>query len=105
MIDFIKHSPIHFTLTIEPIILKNYVHQFWWNAEIQERDGSEVHQTVVDENEILVTEEVIRDVLKLEDAEGVVNFSNDEIFEGLERMGYERRGDRIKFHKGMFSPQ
>nr|GEY45820.1 retrotransposon protein, putative, unclassified [Tanacetum cinerariifolium] len=39
---------------------------------------------------IAISEDVIREILQLDDAEGVVCLPNEEIFAGLARMGYEK---------------
>nr|GEV24707.1 hypothetical protein [Tanacetum cinerariifolium] len=47
-------------------------------------------QALVNKKRIVITEEVVREILQLHDAEGVICLPNDEIFAGLARMGYEK---------------
>nr|GFC45156.1 hypothetical protein [Tanacetum cinerariifolium] len=47
-------------------------------------------QALVDKKRIVITEEVVREILQLNDAEGVICLPNEEIFAGLARMGYEK---------------
>nr|GEV29691.1 retrovirus-related Pol polyprotein from transposon TNT 1-94 [Tanacetum cinerariifolium] len=47
-------------------------------------------QALVDKKKVLISEAVIRDVLRLDDAEGVDCLPNEDIFIGLTRMGYEK---------------
>nr|GFC36874.1 hypothetical protein [Tanacetum cinerariifolium] len=47
-------------------------------------------QALVDKKRIVITEEVVREILQLNDAECVVCLPNEEIFAGLARMGYEK---------------
>nr|GFA86972.1 hypothetical protein [Tanacetum cinerariifolium] len=47
-------------------------------------------QALVDKKRIVITEEVVCEILQLNDAEGVICLPNDEIFAGLARMGYEK---------------
>nr|GFB85269.1 hypothetical protein [Tanacetum cinerariifolium] len=47
-------------------------------------------QALVDKKRIVITEEVVYEILQLNDAEGVICLPNDEIFAGLARMGYEK---------------
>nr|GEX75801.1 hypothetical protein [Tanacetum cinerariifolium] len=47
-------------------------------------------QALVDKKKIVISEVVIREILKLDDAEGVVFLPNEEIFAGLAQMGYEK---------------
>nr|GFA22060.1 ribonuclease H-like domain, reverse transcriptase, RNA-dependent DNA polymerase [Tanacetum cinerariifolium] len=46
-------------------------------------------QALVDKKRIVITEEVVHEILQLDDAEGVICLPNDEIFDGLARMGNE----------------
>nr|GFC71635.1 hypothetical protein [Tanacetum cinerariifolium] len=54
---------------------------------------------------VLISEAVIRDVLRLDDAEGVDCLPNEEIFIGLARMGYENQSTKLTFYKAFFSSQ
>nr|GEW97231.1 hypothetical protein [Tanacetum cinerariifolium] len=62
-------------------------------------------QALVDKNRIMITEEVVRAILQLNDAEGAVCLPNDEIFAGLARMGYEKPSTKLTFYKAFFSTQ
>nr|GEW41430.1 hypothetical protein [Tanacetum cinerariifolium] len=55
-----------------------------WSADVTRL------QALVDKKKVLISEAVIRDVLRLDDAEGVDCLPNEEIFIGLTRMGYEK---------------
>nr|GFC38842.1 hypothetical protein [Tanacetum cinerariifolium] len=48
-------------------------------------------------------EDVIREILHLDDAEGVVCLPNEEIFAGLAQMGYEKPSTKLTFYKAFFS--
>nr|GEZ57439.1 uncharacterized mitochondrial protein AtMg00810-like [Tanacetum cinerariifolium] len=48
-------------------------------------------------------EAVIREILRLDDAEGVDCLPNEEIFTGLARMGYEKPSTKLMFYKDFFS--
>nr|GEV09140.1 hypothetical protein [Tanacetum cinerariifolium] len=56
-------------------------------------------QALVDKKKVVVTEATIRDVLYLDDAEGVECLPNEEIFVELARMGYERPSTKLTFYK------
>nr|GEV37908.1 hypothetical protein [Tanacetum cinerariifolium] len=47
-------------------------------------------QALVDKKQVVISEAVIREVLRLDDAEGVDCLPKEEIFTGLARMGYEK---------------
>nr|GEX36402.1 hypothetical protein [Tanacetum cinerariifolium] len=52
-----------------------------------------------------ITEATIREVLHLDDAEGVECLPNEEIFAKLARMGYEKPSTKLTFYKAFFSSQ
>nr|GEY63664.1 hypothetical protein [Tanacetum cinerariifolium] len=56
-------------------------------AILEKSDAAQGLQALVDKKRILITEEVVREILQLNDAEGVICLPNDEIFAGLARMG------------------
>nr|GEX65256.1 uncharacterized mitochondrial protein AtMg00810-like [Tanacetum cinerariifolium] len=62
-------------------------------------------QALVDRKKVVVTEASIRDVLCLDDAEGVDCLPNEEIFAELARMGYENPSTKLTFYKAFFSSQ
>nr|GEW86391.1 hypothetical protein [Tanacetum cinerariifolium] len=53
----------------------------------------------------MLSENVIREILQLDDAEGVVCLPNEEIFVGLAQMGYEKPSTKLTFYKAFFSSQ
>nr|GEU88460.1 hypothetical protein [Tanacetum cinerariifolium] len=62
-------------------------------------------QALVDKKKVVVTEATIRDILCLNDAEGVDCLPNEEIFAELARMGYEKPSAKLTFYKAFFSSQ
>nr|GFA41533.1 synaptobrevin, longin-like domain protein [Tanacetum cinerariifolium] len=62
-------------------------------------------QALVDKKRIVITEEVVREILQLNDAEGAICLPNDEIFAGLARMRYEKPSTKLTFYKAFFSTQ
>nr|GEV17956.1 putative ribonuclease H-like domain-containing protein [Tanacetum cinerariifolium] len=54
---------------------------------------------------VVVTEDVIRKVLCLDDADGVECLPNEDIFTELTRMGYEKLPPKLMFYKTFFSTQ
>nr|GFA80167.1 synaptobrevin, longin-like domain protein [Tanacetum cinerariifolium] len=54
---------------------------------------------------VVVTKAAIREVLRLDDAEGVDCLPNEEIFTELARMGYEKPSTKLTFYKAFFSSQ
>nr|GEZ36695.1 hypothetical protein [Tanacetum cinerariifolium]GEZ36894.1 hypothetical protein [Tanacetum cinerariifolium] len=62
-------------------------------------------QALVDKKRVVVTEAAIREVLRLDDAEGVDCLPNEEIFIVLARMGYEKPSTKLTFYKAFLSSQ
>nr|GFA21941.1 hypothetical protein [Tanacetum cinerariifolium] len=75
IIDFLSGSYIYYALTVNP--------------HMYEKD----------------CENVIREILQLDDAEGVVCLPNEDIFAGLAQMGYEKPSTKLTFYKAFFSSQ
>nr|GFB84659.1 hypothetical protein [Tanacetum cinerariifolium] len=56
-------------------------------------------QALVDKKRIVITEEVVCEILQLNDAEGVICLPNEEIFAGLPRMRYEKPSTKLTFYR------
>nr|GFC72466.1 ribonuclease H-like domain-containing protein [Tanacetum cinerariifolium] len=59
-------------------------------------------QALVDKKRIVITKEVVCEILQLNDAEGIICLPNDEIFAGLARMGYEKPSTKLTFYKAFY---
>nr|GEX71033.1 hypothetical protein [Tanacetum cinerariifolium] len=76
----------------------------FWNTIIVKQSADVTRlQALVDKKKVMISEAVIRDVLRLDDTEGVDCFLNEEIFPGLARMGYEKPSTKLTFYKAFFS--
>nr|GEW51098.1 hypothetical protein [Tanacetum cinerariifolium] len=60
---------------------------------------------LVDKKKVVVTEAIIREALRLDDAEGVDCLPNEELFTELARMRYEKPSTKLTFYKAFFSSQ
>nr|GEU34031.1 putative ribonuclease H-like domain-containing protein [Tanacetum cinerariifolium] len=105
IIDFLRGSNIHYALTVNPHIYVSCIKQFWNTASVKRSDDVTRLQALVDKKNIVISEDVIRGILQLDDAEGVVCFSNKDIFAGLAQMGYEKPSTKLTFYKAFFSSQ
>nr|GEY86729.1 hypothetical protein [Tanacetum cinerariifolium] len=78
----------------------------FWNTVSVKRSGDVTRlQDLVDKKKIVIFEAIIREILQLDDAEGVVCLPNEEIFVGLAQMGYEKPSTKLTFYKAFFSSQ
>nr|GEY66645.1 hypothetical protein [Tanacetum cinerariifolium] len=105
IIDFLSGSYINHALTMNPYVYISCIKQFW-NTAVVKRSGDVTRlQALVDKKRIVITEEVVREILQLNDTEGVICLPNKEIFAGLARMGYEKLSTKLTFYKAFFSTQ
>nr|GFA91680.1 hypothetical protein [Tanacetum cinerariifolium] len=105
IINFLSGSYINHALTVNPYVFISCIKQFW-NTAVVKRSGDVTRlQALVNKKRIVITEEVVREILQLNDAEGVVCLPNEEIFAGLARMGYEKPSTKLTFYKAFFSTQ
>nr|GEU72722.1 hypothetical protein [Tanacetum cinerariifolium] len=79
--------------------------QFWNTVAIKQVNDITRLQALVDKKKVVITEATIREVLCLDDAEGVDCLPNEEIFTELARMGYEKPSTKLTFYKAFFSSQ
>nr|GEX81105.1 hypothetical protein [Tanacetum cinerariifolium] len=78
---------------------------FWITVAIKQVNDVTRLQALVDKKKVVVTEVAIREVLQLDDAEGVDCLRNEEIFTKLARMGYEKPSTKFTFYKAFFLSQ
>nr|GEY34654.1 hypothetical protein [Tanacetum cinerariifolium] len=62
-------------------------------------------QALVDKKKVIITKAIIRDALRLDDAEGIECLPNEEIFPELARIGYEKPSTKLTFYKAFFLSQ
>nr|GEX96160.1 hypothetical protein [Tanacetum cinerariifolium] len=105
IINFLSGSYINHALTVNPHVYISCIKQFWNTAMVKRSSDVTRLQALVDKKRIVITEEVVREILQLNDAEGVIYLPNEEIFAGLARMGYEKPSTKLTFYKAFFSTQ
>nr|GEV30605.1 hypothetical protein [Tanacetum cinerariifolium] len=103
--DFLSGSYIHYALTMNPHIYILCIKQFWNTASVKCSGDITRLQALVDKKKIVIFEVVIREILQLDDAKGIICFPNEEIFVGLAQMGYEKPSTKLTFYKAFFSSQ
>nr|GEY14453.1 hypothetical protein [Tanacetum cinerariifolium] len=78
---------------------------FWNTITIKKVNDVTRLQALVYRKKVVITEAAIREVLRLDDAEGVDCLPNEKIFAELARMGYEKPSTKLTFYKAFFSSQ
>nr|GFA89768.1 xylulose kinase-1 [Tanacetum cinerariifolium] len=71
VINFLNGSYIKYSLTINPNIYVSCIKQFWNTVVIKQDNGVTRLQALVNKKKVVITEAGIREVLRLDDAEGV----------------------------------
>nr|GEV31664.1 ribonuclease H-like domain-containing protein [Tanacetum cinerariifolium] len=79
--------------------------KFWNTVAIKQINDVTRLEALVDKKKVVITKDAIREVLQLDDAEGVDCLPNEEIFVELARMGYEKPTTKLTFYKAFFSSQ
>nr|GFC62064.1 hypothetical protein [Tanacetum cinerariifolium] len=72
IIDFLSGSYIHYALTVNPHIYISCIKQFWNTASVKRSGDVTRLQALVDKKKIMIFEVIIREILQLDDAEGVL---------------------------------
>nr|GEV66502.1 hypothetical protein [Tanacetum cinerariifolium] len=103
LINFMNGSYIKYALTVNPDIYVSCIKQFWNIVAIKQVNDVTRLQSLVDKKKVVITEAAIKEVLRLDDAEGVDCLPNEEIFAELARMGYENPSTKLTFYKSFFS--
>nr|GEU86565.1 xylulose kinase-1 [Tanacetum cinerariifolium] len=105
IINFLNESYIKYALTVNPTIYVSCIKQFWNTVVIKHSNDVTRLQALVDKKKVVVTEAAIKDVLHLDDAEGVDCLPNEDIFTELARIRYEKPSTKLTFYKAFFSSQ
>nr|GEW93338.1 hypothetical protein [Tanacetum cinerariifolium] len=105
ILDFLNGISIKYYLTVNPNIYVSCVKQFWTTVTVKKVNDVIRLQAQVDKKKVVVTKATIREVLRLDDAEGVECLPNEEIFAELARIGYEKPSTQLTFYKALFSSQ
>nr|GEV79166.1 hypothetical protein [Tanacetum cinerariifolium] len=103
--QLLDYGYIKYALTVNPNIYVSYIKQFWNTVVVKQTDDVTRLQALVYRKKVVIMEAAIRDVLRLNDAEGVDCLPNEEIFAELARMGYEKPSTKLTFYKALFSSQ
>nr|GEZ46568.1 hypothetical protein [Tanacetum cinerariifolium] len=83
IIDFLSGSYINYALTVSPHIYISCIKQFWNTAVVKRMGDVTRLQALVDKTKIVISEDAIREILQLDDAEGVWKFLIHTILQSL----------------------
>nr|GEW82418.1 hypothetical protein [Tanacetum cinerariifolium] len=105
IVNFLTSSTIHYALTVSPTIYASYIKQFWATAKSKiVNDVKQIHAKVNGKTVVILESTMMSD-LHFNDEDDITCLSNDEIFENLALMGYERVSTKFTFQKAFFCHQ
>nr|GEU64025.1 ribonuclease H-like domain-containing protein [Tanacetum cinerariifolium] len=81
------------------------VSAFWNSVAVKKVNDVTQLQALVDKKKLVITKASIRDVLRLDDTEGIECLPNEKIFAELARIGYEKPSTKLAFYKAFFLSQ
>nr|GEU84214.1 xylulose kinase-1 [Tanacetum cinerariifolium] len=83
IVDFLNTQVIQYALMVNPTIYVSCIKQFWATASIKRVNDVVKLQALIDKKKVVVTEDIIRQDLRLDDADGVECLSTEVIFAEL----------------------
>nr|GFA37091.1 hypothetical protein [Tanacetum cinerariifolium] len=83
IVDFLNAHPIQYALMVNPPIYVSCIKQFWDSVSVKKTNDVVRLQALIDRKKVVVTEDSIRQDLRLDDADGVECLPNEEIFAEL----------------------
>nr|GEU47743.1 hypothetical protein [Tanacetum cinerariifolium] len=105
IVDFLTAHTIQYALMVNPTTYVSCIKQFWASVSIKKSNDAVKLQALIDRKKVIITEDTIRQALRLDDADGIDCLPNEEIFAELARMGYEKPSTKLTFYKAFFSAQ
>nr|GEU48810.1 putative ribonuclease H-like domain-containing protein [Tanacetum cinerariifolium] len=91
-----------YALVVNPTIYVSCIKKFWATATLKKANDVVQLHALTDGKNVVVTEDVIRRDLHLDDVDRVECLPNEEIFAELARMGYEKPPPKLTFYKACF---
>nr|GEZ05868.1 hypothetical protein [Tanacetum cinerariifolium] len=103
IVDFLNAHTIQYALMVNPTIYVSCIKQFWASILVKKSNDVVKLQALIDRKKVIITEDTIRQNLRLDDANAIDCLPNEEIFAELARMGYEKPSTKLTFYKNEFS--
>nr|GEV74844.1 hypothetical protein [Tanacetum cinerariifolium] len=84
IVDFLNAQVIQYALMVNPIIYVSCIKQFWSFISIKRSNEVARLQALIDRKKVVITEDSIRQAIRLDDADGVDCLPNEEFFTELD---------------------
>nr|GEX14064.1 hypothetical protein [Tanacetum cinerariifolium] len=105
IVNFLNAHVIQYALMVNLTIYVSCIKQFWTFVSIKKSNDVMRLQSLINRKKVIITEDIIRQALRLDDADGVDCLPNEEIFVELAKMGYEKTSTKLTFYKAFFLTQ
>nr|GEV21950.1 copia protein [Tanacetum cinerariifolium] len=79
------------------------IKKFWSSVSLKKTNDVIRLQALVDRRNVIITEDSVRQALRLDDANNIDCLPNEEMFVELARIGYEKPYTKLTFYKNEFS--
>nr|GEW04992.1 hypothetical protein [Tanacetum cinerariifolium] len=91
IVDFLNAHNIQYALMVNPPIYVLCIKQFWASVSVKKTNDVVKLQALIDRKKVVITEDTIRQALRLDDADGIECLSNEEIFAELARCSFRTK--------------
>nr|GEW91888.1 hypothetical protein [Tanacetum cinerariifolium] len=105
IIDFLNASVIQYALVVNLTIYVSCIKQFWSFVSLNKTNDVVRLHALIDKKKVIITEDTVRQALRLDGADSIDCLPNEEIFAKLARMGYEKPSTKLTFYKAFLSAQ
>nr|GEV99724.1 hypothetical protein [Tanacetum cinerariifolium] len=99
IVDFLNGHMIQYALMVNSTIYVSCIKQFWTFVLIKRSNDVVRLQALIDRQKVIITEDTIRQSLRLDDATGIDCLPNEGIFTEFARMGYEKPSTKLTLNK------
>ncbi len=89
IVEYIKNSSLFFDVSENVDIFERLIREFWRTARVVRTEDNLSIIAKIDEHEVIISEETIRRVLKLDDEGGIERFESDYVMHSFKRLGYQ----------------
>nr|GEU97214.1 hypothetical protein [Tanacetum cinerariifolium] len=104
IVDFLNAHPIQYALMVNPTTYVLCIKQFWAFISIKKSNDVVKLQDLISRKKVIITEDTIRQALRLDDVDGIDCLPNEEIFAELARLRYEKPSTKLTFYKMISLP-
>nr|GEX36887.1 hypothetical protein [Tanacetum cinerariifolium] len=105
IIDFLHTSVIQYALVVNPTIYVSCIKQFWSSVSLKKTNDVVRLLALIDRRKVSITEDTVRQALRLDDANSIDCQPNEEIFAELARMCHKKPSTKLTFYKVFLSAQ